>query len=102
MVYFADHGVQFSKDQVTVRVGFKEMVHPIPLCYCFGWTQAELASELVQNQGGSPTAERIKKELKLGNCYCQITNPEGTCCLGNITKVTQQIKEELRKKKILR
>ena len=30
--------------------------------------------------------DSIKAEVKAGTCHCEVTNPGGGCCLGEITK----------------
>jgi hypothetical protein len=29
--------------------------------------------------------ERIAAEVKAGNCACEARNPQGACCLGNVS-----------------
>src|SRR5215471_16822591 len=40
LVYFHPDGVRLTKADVRVRVGLKETEHPVPICYCFGFTEA--------------------------------------------------------------
>ena len=30
--------------------------------------------------------DAIKAEVKAGTCRCEMTNPEGVCCLGDVSK----------------
>ncbi len=73
-----------------MRVGAKEQRDPIPLCYCFGVTRQHIEEELRQN-GKCMAAERIKAEVKAGNCACELKNPSGKCCLGNIARAIQDL-----------
>lgn len=83
-VYFAEDNTLFSKSDLSVKVGTKELDENSLLCYCFGYTKKMLLDELTST--GKPTIpDKIKEQIKRGNCYCDITNPEGSCCLGNIT-----------------
>src|SRR5260370_41571565 len=46
VVYFHPDGELLRKDDLRVRVGVKETEDPVPLCYCFGFTQAMVAEEI--------------------------------------------------------
>jgi hypothetical protein len=52
-----------------------------------------MIEEEIRAKGTTDIPERIKAEVKAKNCYCEITNPQGACCLGNITQAIRQIKE---------
>lgn len=83
-VYFNNEsGSIFSKESLRVRVGIKEKSDPIPLCYCFGYTDEMIRREVAE-KGRSAIPETIRAEVKAGNCSCEITNPSGSCCLGTV------------------
>ena len=95
VVYFSNEaGFYFQKDELKVRVGLKETESPIPLCYCFGHT-AESAREEILATGRSTVTERITAEVQAGNCACEVKNPAGKCCLGEVNRVVKQLHEEL-------
>ncbi len=95
VVYFSNEaGSYFQKDELKVRVGWKETESPIPLCYCFGHT-AESAREEILTTGRSTVAERITAEVQAGNCSCEVKNPSGKCCLGDVNQAIGQIQKEL-------
>jgi hypothetical protein len=82
--------VLFRKRDLAVRVGLKEPDDPTaPACYCFGWTPRKILEEL-ERTGKSTVIEQIKAQVKAGNCYCEVTNPQGSCCLGNVAKAVQK------------
>jgi hypothetical protein len=83
VVYFHPDGEQLRKVDVRVRVGLKETDDSAPLCYCFGFTRAILFQEL-RTAGQSQIPKLVSAELKAGNCACEVRNPQGSCCLGNI------------------
>ncbi|MDE3225757.1 MAG: hypothetical protein KGN30_10145 [Nitrospirota bacterium] len=83
VVYYAADGTQFRKDQVRVRVGAKETEDPVPVCYCFGVTKRMIHEE-VQRTGRSSASSRIRAEVKAGHCRCEVENPSGRCCLGEV------------------
>ena len=86
VVYFSGDGKSvFRKPDLTVRVGIKEKEDPIPLCYCFGWDRRRIREEIVKT-GKSTAVETIAREVKAGNCFCERSNPQGSCCLGNVAK----------------
>ncbi|BDU73166.1 putative iron-sulfur cluster-binding metallochaperone [Mesoterricola silvestris] len=86
LVYFSADGAQsFARVDLTVRVGVKERSGPRPLCYCFGHSAESVRDEWIVT-GKSTVLESIKAEVKAGTCHCEVTNPGGGCCLGDITK----------------
>lgn len=91
VVYFAPGRVLFRKRDLAVRVGLKEPDDPkAPVCYCFGWTPWKIREEL-ERAGKSTVIDQIKAQVKAGNCYCEVTNPQGSCCLGNVAKAVQEV-----------
>jgi hypothetical protein len=95
VVYFSnDAESYFAKDELTVRVGIKEKDPPTPLCYCFGHTAESARAELVAT-GRTTIAEKIEAEIRAGNCSCEVTNPSGSCCLGEVHRAIAEIEREL-------
>jgi len=79
VVYFdRDTGSVFGKRDLEVRVGLKESSDPIPICYCFDLTVADLRM-------GIDVAGMIGAEVRAGHCACEVKNPQGSCCLGNVS-----------------
>ena len=78
----------FRRGDLTVRVGAKETEDPIPVCYCFGFTQKDIEKEIAET-GRSTVANRISAEVKAGNCACEVKNPSGKCCLGSVARVVR-------------
>lgn len=91
VAYFSKSGDIFYKTDLKVRVGIKEAEEPIPVCYCFSYTKKMILDDIMQN-GHSTIATKIRDEINKGLCRCEITNPEGFCCLGNVRKI---IKEDI-------
>jgi hypothetical protein len=90
VVYFdVETGSTFAKEDLSVRVGRKETEDPIPVCYCFGFTKADLERSVAE-RGGTIRAS-IAAEVRAGHCACEVRNPEGTCCLDNVSKAIQAI-----------
>lgn len=83
VVYYTADGSQVLKTQLRVRVGLKETEDPIPVCYCFNVTERMIRDEVAQT-GRSTASARIRAEVKAGNCRCEVENPSGRCCLGDV------------------
>ena len=88
VVYFSQRGL-FRKDDVKARVGLKETEDPIPLCYCFEYSRGNIRSD-IESKGSTDILERIKAEVKAGYCACEVKNPSGDCCLGDVTRAVQE------------
>jgi len=90
LVYFAldTEAPRFRREDLVVRVGAKETADPIPICYCFGFTRQDIRDEIGRT-GKSTVAERIKAEVEAGHCACEVKNPSGKCCLGDVTRAAK-------------
>jgi hypothetical protein len=81
VVYFSD--VQtFGKDMLKVSVFQKDDKFNVPVCYCFGWTRERLVEAVHENQH---PADHIREQVQANRCGCEVNNPQGTCCLSNVT-----------------
>lgn len=95
-VYFAPSNRSvFYKGQLKTRVGIKETEDPIPVCYCFGHSRGSVWRE-IEETGKSTVVESIKAAVQEGRCECDIRNPSGKCCLGEVTQTVQQGFKRLR------
>jgi hypothetical protein len=94
VVYFSNETAQsFTTGDVRVRVGLKETEDPIPICYCFGHTVASAREEIART-GHSTLVAQITSEIQAGHCACEITNPAGSCCLGDVSRVVKTLLKE--------
>lgn len=59
------------------------------VCYCFGHTVAAIQRE-VGATGTSGIATDIKTKCAQGLDDCVRTNPQGSCCLGNVQRVVRK------------
>ncbi|MFQ6057643.1 MAG: hypothetical protein ACE5MB_02025 [Anaerolineae bacterium] len=95
VVYFAtDGGQTFTTDQVRERVHQKNTSDDVPVCYCFRFTPADIRGELAET-GTSTVAARISQGVREGRCACEIRNPQGSCCLGNVQAVVKRVEAAL-------
>jgi hypothetical protein len=81
VVYFGA-GQVYNRSDVKVRVGIKETSDP-PLCYCFGYSEEDIRRDL-ESTGATEIPDRIKAETQAGFCACEVKNPSGRCCLGEV------------------
>ncbi len=89
VVYYGDDGRAVTKSEIPIRVGLKERQDPIPLCYCFGFSVAEVRREIAET-GHCTIPARITAEVRAGRCSCEIRNPLGVCCLGEVNQAVKQ------------
>jgi hypothetical protein len=78
----------FRRADLQVRVGVKEKDDPILVCYCFGFTRSDILDE-IRRTGRSTVGERIGAEVRAGNCACEVKNPSGKCCLGDVSRIAE-------------
>jgi len=90
LVYFHPDGVRLTKADVRVRVGLKETVDPVPICYCFGFTEA-MARDEIAATGKCTIPERVSAEMKRELCACEVRNPQGSCCFARVTSVVKRL-----------
>lgn len=92
VVYFAADGLQvFTKDHIRVPVHQKEPADDnVPVCYCFYHSPATIRAELLAT-GRSTVIEEIEAGIKAGHCACEMRNPQGSCCLGNVSAVMKRL-----------
>ena len=93
VVYFKEEDI-LTQNDVSVTVGLKEGATPATVCYCFGWTKEKIKAEL-EERGETTALEDIKAKMENPGCSCEILNPSGGCCLGDVGKAIKEIKETL-------
>jgi hypothetical protein len=77
-VYFGD-GLRFTREDLSVPVHQKDPGGDILICYCFGFTRSE-----IQSDKGAEIAKVIGDKVREGLCSCEVRNPRGACCLGDV------------------
>ena len=91
-VYFHPDGETLEKSDLRVRVGQKETADPVPVCYCFGFTERMLLEE-IRATGDTTIPHRIAAEMKADHCACETRNPQGSCCFGNVKAAAKRAHE---------
>jgi hypothetical protein len=92
IVYFSgNHSQTFVKNELKVPVYQKNQSADVPVCYCFDWTRERLLQAVGTDQ---KPADQIKAHVQVGRCACEVNNPQGACCLGNVNAFIRGLKEE--------
>jgi len=89
VVYYSGE-IQLEKSDLRVPVNLKERNYEGPVCYCFNHTVASIRAE-IQTKGHSTAQTMITQEVKAERCACEVKNPAGTCCLGDVIRAVQAI-----------
>ena len=87
VVYFGLNEV-FRREHLLVPVFQKEPAGDRTVCYCFAVSEGDIRRE-IQASSGSTAVERITALVQSERCACEVRNPQGTCCLGNVTAVVK-------------
>lgn len=92
VVYFGEDGKQrITEDMLRVRVHQKHLdALDVSVCYCFRHTPGTIAGEL-RARGRSSVVEAVIAGIKGGKCACEVRNPQGSCCLGNLRSVVRRM-----------
>jgi len=93
VVYFS-RARSFTTVDLRVRVGLKEKDGPIPLCYCFGFSE-QAVSEEIATKGHTTIPQHIRALIKERMCACEERNPSGACCLGEVVKAVKRLMKEV-------
>ncbi len=97
VVYFSGDGQQsFTQAQVREPVFQKESQNDdVSVCYCFRHSPATIQAEWL-NTGQSTVITEINAGIKAGQCACEVRNPQGSCCLGNVSQVVKQVEQMIK------
>jgi len=87
-------GGMVDKSELKVRIGMKETSDPRPICYCFDHDAVDFEKE-IQEKGQSEIPATIAAKCKQGLDRCGETNPQGSCCLGNVNRVVKAARQEV-------
>lgn len=93
VIYFGIEEV-FNRENVIVPVFQKDPAGNRTVCYCFAITEADLRGQIAQT-GRSTAAAEIKEHVEAGRCACELKNPQGSCCLGNVARATREAMEDV-------
>jgi hypothetical protein len=90
VVYFSSDGQQtFATGEIRERVYQKEpAAGDVPICYCFRHTAGDLRAGSAETRVA--ILDDIVTGIDAGQCACDIRNPQGSCCLGNVRSLVRQ------------
>ena len=90
VVYFSPvSGQTLTVDQVRERVYQKEPGCPdVLVCYCFQYRVGDI--QLVSAAERAAVIADIKAGIAADQCACELRNPQGACCLGNVQRIAKQ------------
>lgn len=88
-VYFNMEGKIIHTVDMRVAVHQKSSDPDVHVCYCFNYTPCKIFEE-IKRTGKSAAVAEITRRVQVGECACEIKNPQGTCCLGNVGKVVKE------------
>jgi len=93
VVYFstgAEH--TFTVEQVRERVYQKEPeVGEVFICYCFRHTVGDLRAASLEDRPA--IVDNITTRINAGECACDLRNPQGSCCLGNVRALLKRLEK---------
>ncbi len=90
VVYFDGDGMRFGAEDLRVPVWQKLPFGTRPICYCFGESEASIRAEF-ETCGRAQAVERIRKHIAAGRCGCEVRNPRGACCLGDVMAAVKRV-----------
>lgn len=93
VVYYDEGAGVYRRSEIRVRVWQKETYGERPICYCFGETEATIRGEL-QERHESTAIARVRQHIEACRCGCDVRNPRGVCCLGDLTLAVRRVREE--------
>ncbi len=93
VVYFSADGEQtITVEHVRERVYQKDPeASEVPVCYCFHHTVGDLRTAPPATR--ATIVEDINIGINAGQCACDLRNPQGSCCLGNVRSLIKQFEK---------
>lgn len=90
-VYFGGPQI-FARDDLAVPVFQKDTMATTPACYCFGYSRGDLSDK----SRAAEAVATIRGFVKAGKCACETRNPQGACCLANVTALVKAIDQTIK------
>lgn len=89
VVYFTEDGQVYATTDLRVPVWQKEPSGSRTVCYCFGENEADMRAEFALN-GTCEAVARVRAHIQAGRCACEVRNPRGVCCLGDVSAAVKR------------
>ena len=93
VVYFTTAGQVYTTQDVRVVVWQKEPEGDRRICYCFDENEGSMTRELIET-GRCGAIQRVRVHIAADRCACEVRNPHGTCCLGDLMKALARIQAD--------
>ena len=90
VVYFGATGQRFMTTDIRVPVWQKQPFGRRMVCYCFGENEADIRVEIARD-GRSRAVERVTEHIRADRCACEVRNPRGKCCLGELAVAVKRV-----------
>jgi hypothetical protein len=87
IVYFGS-SERFHLEEVSVPVFQKEPRGNRTVCYCFAIAEGHIDQDIAAS-GSATAVARISALVQADRCACEVKNPQGSCCLGNVAGVVR-------------
>lgn len=93
VVYFSTDREQiFTVVEIPERVYQKEPeAQDVFICYCFRHTVGDLRAASPEER--IAIVDDINTGINVGQCACDLRNPQGSCCLGNLRARIKQLEK---------
>lgn len=91
VVYYSA-SCSYRGEDLKVPVFQKDPGNDVPVCYCFAYSRHDLANRSV-NEDARRIPEVIREHVRANRCGCEVNNPQGSCCLGNVTRMLEAVGE---------
>lgn len=85
VVYYATGSLPILRGQVRERVFQKEPAPDVLVCHCFRYGLGTLQRS--DAAGRAAILADIIAGTRQGLCACELRNPQGSCCLGNVRRL---------------
>ena len=82
----------YGQGDVKVPVSQKDLGASVPICSCFGHTRADL-DRATRDGHADAIPKSIQEHIQAGRCGCELNNPQGSCCLGNVNRTLASLQE---------
>jgi hypothetical protein len=94
VIYFSADGIQtYEVNHIREQVYQKEPENAeVFVCYCFEHRVGEIAAATPERRAA--ILDDIKTGIQSGQCACDLRNPQGSCCLGNVRSLLKRLEEE--------
>jgi hypothetical protein len=93
LVYFGAGGAVLNRGDLRQPPGFKTESDGL-LCYCFQYRRGDIERQLADT-GGTTVVEEIKARVRARRCACEVRNPSGKCCLGEVQRAVDELRASM-------